>query len=41
MKYIPEILWLLSWPVVLFLGYKFSAWAVKYWEAKHAQKKAE
>ncbi len=32
MKYIPEILLLLSWPLLIFVSYKLSLWAVKKFE---------
>lgn len=35
MKYINEILWLLSWPVLIYVSYKLSVWAVKFWEKKN------
>lgn len=35
MKYTNEILWLLSWPVLIYVSYKLSVWTVKYWEKKN------
>ncbi|MGE0076856.1 MAG: hypothetical protein AB7S48_03255 [Bacteroidales bacterium] len=37
MKYISEILWLLSWPVLIYVSYKLSVWAIKYWEKKQPE----
>lgn len=37
MKYLSEILWLLSWPVLIYVSYKLSVWAIKYWEKKQPE----
>jgi hypothetical protein len=34
MKYLHEILWLASWPVVIWVAYKLSFWAIRRYEAK-------
>ncbi|MDI3527429.1 MAG: hypothetical protein PWR03_1612 [Tenuifilum sp.] len=34
MKYINEILWFLSWPVLIYVSYKITLWAIKFWEKK-------
>lgn len=33
MKYLSEILWLLSWPVFIFLTYRLVFWVIKRYEA--------
>lgn len=30
--YIPEILWLLSWPLLIFVSYRMVLWALKRFE---------
>ncbi len=40
MKYISEILWLLSWPVLMYISYKLSVWAIKLWEKKQPEENA-
>lgn len=37
MKYINEILWFLGWPVLIYITYRLSVWAVKFWEKKHPE----
>lgn len=37
MKYISEILWLLSWPVLMYVSYRLSVWAIKLWEKKQPE----
>jgi hypothetical protein len=32
--YTSEILWLISWPLFIFVAYKLSAFAIKRYEAK-------
>lgn len=41
MKYINEILWFLSWPLLIYISYKLSLWAIKYWEEKHPEQTNE
>ncbi len=41
MSYLPEIIWLLMWPILIFVSYKIASWTLKFWEEKHAPKKAE
>ena len=35
MKYLSGILWLLSWPVLIYLTYLLSLWAIRRTERKH------
>ncbi|MDM5271807.1 hypothetical protein PGH07_06430 [Sulfurovum sp. zt1-1] len=30
MEYTTSLLWLLTWPLIIFLGYKFTAFNLKY-----------
>ena len=34
MKYINEILWLASWPVIIYVAYRICFWAIKRYEKK-------
>lgn len=34
MKYINEILWLASWPAIIYVAYKICFWAIKRYENK-------
>lgn len=34
MKYLSEILWLLSWPVLIYVTYLLSMWAIRRTERK-------
>lgn len=34
MKYLPEILMLLSWPVLIYVSYKLSIMAIKFYDKK-------
>lgn len=40
MKYITEIAWLLSWPVLIYVSYRLAAWAVGRWEKKQPEENA-
>lgn len=40
MKYISEILWLLSWPVLMYVSYRLTVWAIKHWEKKQPEENA-
>ena len=32
MEYISSLLWLLTWPLIIFLGYKFTAFNLKHFQ---------
>jgi hypothetical protein len=40
MKYISEILWFASWPVLIYISYLLSVWAIKYLEKKQPEENA-
>ncbi len=35
MKYINEMLWFVSWPMLMYVSYRLSLWAVSFWERKN------
>lgn len=35
MRFINEILWLISWLVLIYVSYLLSVWALKFWEKKN------
>ena len=35
MRFLNEILWFASWPVLIYLSYLLLVWAVKLWEKKN------
>ncbi|MEJ5317069.1 MAG: hypothetical protein WHS63_08670 [Tenuifilum sp.] len=35
MRFLNEILWFASWPVLIYVSYLLSVWAVKLWEKKN------
>ncbi len=37
MIYLTEILWLISWPVLIWVSYKLSVWAVKKFDEQLAK----
>ncbi|HPD95005.1 MAG TPA: hypothetical protein PLA24_03840 [Tenuifilaceae bacterium] len=39
MKHLTEILWFISWPILIYLSYKLSIWAIKIWEKKNPEAK--
>lgn len=41
MKYLPQILMFLLWPVFIYVCYKLCAWAIKVFEKHEGEKLAE
>ncbi len=38
MKYLPEILWLAAWPLVIWITYIISRWLIRCFEQKQAER---
>jgi len=34
MTYLPQIIWLLTWPLLIYVSYKLIVLALKYWDKK-------
>ncbi|MGD9978933.1 MAG: hypothetical protein AB7S54_13495 [Bacteroidales bacterium] len=41
MRYWAEISWLISWPVLIYLTYRLTVWAVRQWEKRQPEEKGE
>ncbi len=41
MKYLHEILWLVSWPVIIWVTFRVSFWVIKRYEAKRKKQDLE
>lgn len=41
MKYLNEILWLISWPVMIWISFKISIWAIRKYESSVNSSKKE
>jgi hypothetical protein len=37
MRFLNEILWLMSWPAIVYVSYLLSVWAIRSWEKKNPE----